>query len=51
MWPKFISKVQCHDLIGVAAPRLAPSALALRSGETEEGTRCVGCVLCTTSTS
>ncbi len=53
VWPKFISQEQCEQLIEVAAARLTPSALALRSGETEEGTRymvffffvCVCCVL------
>lgn len=41
VWPKFLSKSQCQDLVTVAAARLAPSSLALRSGETEEGTRYV----------
>lgn len=39
LFPKFLSDEQCDRLVEVAEARLAPSALALRTGDTAEGTR------------
>lgn len=39
LFPKFVPDELCDQLVAEASTRLAPSALALRKGDTEEGTR------------
>ena len=36
LFPGFLNATQCAALVGVAAPRVRPSTLALRPGETAE---------------
>ncbi|TQE12175.1 hypothetical protein C1H46_002245 [Malus baccata] len=38
-FPNFATAEQCESIIGLAKPRLKPSILALREGETEESTK------------
>ncbi|XP_022950497.1 probable prolyl 4-hydroxylase 9 [Cucurbita moschata] len=38
-FPKFATAEQCRNIVNMARPRLRPSSLALRKGETEENTK------------
>ncbi|XP_060175994.1 probable prolyl 4-hydroxylase 9 [Lycium barbarum] len=38
-FPNFATAEQCHSIIQMAKPKLKPSSLALRKGETEESTK------------
>lgn len=38
-FPKFLTPEQCKSIIEMAKPRIKPSTLALRKGETEESTQ------------
>lgn len=39
LYPRFASKEQCEAIMKLARTRLAPSALALRKGESEDSTK------------
>lgn len=38
-FPKFATAEQCQSIVNMAKPKLRPSTLALRKGETEESTK------------
>lgn len=38
-FPNFATPEQCQNVVKLAKSRLRPSTLALRAGETEEGTK------------